>query len=99
MNELLQDVRYAARQMARKPGITVFAVLIGPGATARREDQMRSRRFFCVDRRGQASLALAPRAREVTGKKMPPRDLDAARSGHRLSPPAGLGCARAKAAS
>jgi predicted permease len=27
MNDLLQDIRFAARQMARKPGITVFAVL------------------------------------------------------------------------
>src|SRR4051812_1960015 len=27
MNDLFQDVRFAARQMARKPGITAFAVL------------------------------------------------------------------------
>src|SRR4051812_34238318 len=27
MNDLLQDIRFAIRQMARKPGITVFAVL------------------------------------------------------------------------
>jgi predicted permease len=27
MNDLMQDIRFAARQMARKPGITAFAVL------------------------------------------------------------------------
>lgn len=27
MSDLLQDLRFAARQMARKPGITAFAVL------------------------------------------------------------------------
>src|ERR1700674_5876807 len=75
------------------------AWLIALATTARGQDQARGGQLFRIDRCDQARLAGPTPPRDVAGKKKLPRALDAARAGHRLSPPCACGCARANASS